>query len=150
MRFSLLLPLYLGFASVLQGGLNRTLAKNWGLAGAALLNSLVLGFIGLLVFFVARGTPTRLPEIFRDPGTAFSNFSWWYLLPGLLGFSLVAGIPMALSRLGALQTFVVLIASQILASMAWDAFAEGKPVTLARVAGAVLAFLGAALVNFKG
>jgi transporter family-2 protein len=84
MRWISLLPLLCGVGVVAQGGLNRRLAGQWGLPGAALLNA------------------------------------------------------------------VVLLAVQLGASLAWDALAEGRPATLARVVGSALAFAGAALAVLKG
>jgi transporter family-2 protein len=146
----LLLPLYLGFATVLQSGLNRIISREWGLSAVTFMNSVVLTVPAAVFWWVTYRWPEKLPEIFQNPGGAFAQWSWWYWIPGVLGLSVVAGIPFAIARIGALQTFVFLIAAQIVASMGWDAIAEGKAINLARVVGALLAFGGALLVNLKG
>jgi transporter family-2 protein len=150
MNSSLLLPVVVGFATVLQAGLNRGISKSWGLSAAILLNSIVVTLISVGVWLWTRSSPERFPEMFRIQSGSFSEFDWWYWVSGVFGFTIVAGIPFAIHRVGALQTFVILIGSQIVGSMGWDALVEGRPINAARVAGAVLAFLAAALVNWKG
>lgn len=68
----------------------------------------------------------------------------------MLGFLIILGMPLAIARLGAVQSVLLLIAAQLGASLAWDALAEGRPATLARVVGSALAFAGAALAVLKG
>ena len=67
MRWMVLLPGFLGLAAVLQGGLNRQIMGSWGLAQAALLNTLVLlAAVGVLLL-VARLWPGALPCYPRRP-----------------------------------------------------------------------------------
>lgn len=146
MSWFVLLPLYLGFVAVLQGGLNRLIGRQWGLAGAVFMNNLVFLAAGLTLFIMARASSHLLPEIFHDKGS-FRNIQWWYAVPGLLGFSLVAGIPLAISRLGALKVFVGLVAAQMVASLLWDAMVEQVPLNAYRIAGAVMAAGGALIAT---
>lgn len=146
MLFAYLLTVYLGFAAVLQGGVNRKIAEFWGYPGATLLNSFVILTLSALVFVVARAVEP--PEMLRDRG-AFTGFAWWYLIPGFFGFSLIFLVPVAIEKLGALNLFVALIASQLLGGAVWDYFMEGIPVTKARIAGALLAFAGALLASVR-
>jgi transporter family-2 protein len=147
MVWSLLLPAALGVSIVLQSGLNRLMARGWGLGPVTLFNSLILCMVSFVLWIAARGAHGWIPAMFRDRG-GFSEFGWWYWIPGVLGFFAVAGVPLAISRIGALQTFVILIGAQLAGSIVWDWIAEGKTVTWIRVAGAVLAFVGAALVSW--
>src|SRR4051812_44204258 len=140
------MPALLGFVSVLQAGLNRRIGSDWGLAGAALLNCLVLLAVAAALFLVTKAQPQALPEIFRDRGS-FAHFLPWYFIPGVLGLVLVAGIPFAISELGALRVFVPLIAAQILGSILWDLKVEGLSVSFLRAAGSALALVGAVLVS---
>jgi uncharacterized membrane protein YdcZ (DUF606 family) len=71
----------------------------------------------------------------------------WILLPGIFGFCLVVGLPLALAQLGAMRVFVVVVASQMAVSGVWDAWVEGIPPSPLRVLGAALALIGAVLVN---
>ena len=145
MHWTILLPFYLGGAAVFQGFLNRHIAKSWGLPGTIFLNNSVIFVVGFTFFLISRLYSDVIPEVFRDRNS-FSSFQWWYLLPGLFGFSLVSGIPYAIAKDGLLKVFLGIIGTQLLVSLLLDAFAEGKPVSLVRVVGAVMAFVGALLV----
>jgi transporter family-2 protein len=146
MRWMVLLPGFLGLAAVLQGGLNRQVAGQWGLAGAALFNTLVLlAAVGALLALV-RLRPSVLPEFFQIKG-ALAQLRWWWILPGLFGFALVTGIPFAISRLGAFPVFLGILVGQMITSLAWDAVLEGRPLTLPKVCGALLAVAAAVLVG---
>ena len=68
----------------------------------------------------------------------------------MLGFLIILGMPLAIARLGAVQSVLLPIAAQLGAGLAWEALAEGRPATLARVVGSALAFAGAALAVLKG
>ncbi len=146
MRWLVLLPGFLGLAAVLQGGLNRQIMGSWGLAQAALLNTLVLlAAVGVLLL-VVKLRPAALPDLFQARG-ALAEARWWWLIPGLCGFALVTCIPFAIPRLGAFPVFLGILAGQLIASLAWDAAMEGRPLTLSRVCGALLAVAAAALVR---
>lgn len=72
----------------------------------------------------------------------FGEFRLWWLIPGLVGFVIVLGLPWAVARVGALSTFVALIGAQTLASALWDRWVSDIPFTGARIAGAGFAVLG--------
>ena len=141
----ILLPLILGTFIVLQGAFNRRISAENDLASTVLLNSSVLLAASVVFYLVARASQ---PE--GGPGTTGFGFRAWYILPGLLGFGIVAGVPWGIERFGALKVFVGLIAAQLVASLAWDAAIELRPVTLVRAGGSLIAFLSAALVIWKG
>jgi bacterial/archaeal transporter family-2 protein len=149
MQMALLLPVLLGLASVLQAGFNRQISRSYGLPTAVLLNTCVLLVVASALFFWSLGSPQSVPAALR-PSQRSGSPALWYLLPGLLGFCLVAGIPLAISRIGALKAFVLLIGAQLVGSLVWDAWVEARPVNVVRVAGAVISFLGAVLVSLKG
>lgn len=146
MRWFMFLPGMLGVAAVIQGGLNRQISGQWGLAGAALFNTLVLLIVTSSLLAVAKSRPDLLPEFFRLKG-GFASFQWWYLLPGLCGMALVVGIPFAINRLGAFPVFLGILGGQLVMSLIWDAMVEHKPVTALRLAGAGLAILSAWMVG---
>lgn len=146
MRWLILLPGFLGVAAVLQGGLNRQIMGAWGLGQAALLNTLVLlAAVGVLLL-VVKLRPSALPELFQGRG-GIGDLRWWWLLPGLCGFALVTCIPFAIPRLGAFPVFLGILAGQLIASLAWDAVMEGRPLSLSRLGGALLAVAAVALVR---
>lgn len=147
MSATLVVPFVLGALAVLQAGLNRRIAAEWGLAAAVFLNTLVLATIALAWFAVVRSTKSPALEWFAV--RQGRGFAWWYALPGLCGFALVTGLPWVIVRIGALQAFITLVAAQMLAGLAWDYFVEHIQVGGARVAGALLAILGALVAGFK-
>ena len=149
MSWAYILPFILGAMAVLQGGLNRQISRDWGLGGTVFLNSLMLVVGGLILFLVTRLSPDMLPEIFRDKGS-FKSFSWWFVLPGLFGLSLVTGIPVSIQKIGALKVIVALVGAQLVTSMIWDATIEGIAVSPMRVIGALMSFGGALLVALRG
>lgn len=146
MWIAYLLTGYLGIAAVLQGGINRKLAEAWGLPGVTLLNAIVLLLTSAGVFFLAQQFPSE--GLFRVRG-AFQNISWWYVIPGIIGFSIVLLVPYAIQKLGALNLFIALIGSQLIGGAIWDYCMEGIPITPSRVIGAVLAFASALIAAWK-
>lgn len=152
MRWISFVPLLCGLAVVAQGGINRRLAGQWGLVGTALVNTLVVLVVALGLYALTRTAPELLPQSFVGTGNGGGSrgFSLWYLLPGLCGVLIVLGMPWAIGRMGAVQSALLVIAAQLLASLVWDAMVEGRPATLARVVGSAIAFLGAAIVVWKG
>lgn len=144
----LLLPLALGVTVVAQATLNRSFALQYGLAGAVLLNAAVFFFFSLGFFILAKYTPSLLPEFMRlrSPGPAGQSFPWIYFLPGAFGFSLVLGLPWVLQNIGPSRGFLLLIASQVVTSLAFETYQSGNLPSPLRALGALLVVIGAALV----
>lgn len=142
------LTLVLGAVAVLQGVLNRKVAMHWGLAPTVLLNNSVIFVLGLCLYFVVKFFPMAFPEIFRDKAS-FTQFSWYYLLPGFFGLLFVTGIPFAISRLGALNVFVGLVCTQIVVSLIWDVWVDGVVISWTRMMSAALAVLSVILLQVK-
>ncbi|MBX3251092.1 MAG: DMT family transporter [Myxococcales bacterium] len=136
-----LVAFLLGCVAVVQAGLNRRIAGTAGLATAVLYNGfVVLAFCGLFYAAARRGLVGSVPE-----GV---SFRWWWLVPGVLGFSLITGLPWAIARIGSLQVFVAAVAAQMVASLAWDAWVEGIPFNALRAAGAAVCVIGVALALY--
>lgn len=143
-----LIPLLLGCLAVLQGVLNRKIAAQWGLAHAVVLSAstLVVASIGFALF--VRTWPTLFPPEFRG-NVDIRAWKWWFIIPGCCGFFVVSGVPWTLSKVGALQVFVGIVAAQIIASAAWDAVFEGIPLSTTRVLGGLLAVAAVLLVSWR-
>ena len=133
-----------GISVVLQGGTNRLVSQQWGLPKAVLFNSSVFLVLSLAWFGAAKLSPSSFPELFRIKQ---GGINAWFILPGVFGFIIVAGIPYAISRIGASQTFILSIAAQLIFSLIWDKHMEGltisslKMVALAAVFVSVTFFL---------
>lgn len=144
----ILFTLTLGVLAVLQGAINRIVAREWGLTSAIILNGLVIMGVSLMFYACVKFQPRLFPDFFRDK-TELSRLSWYFFLPGLCGFVIVAGIPYAIDKIGALNVFIVIVCAQMAASLAWDNMIDGIPVSWPRLAGAVLAATGALVARIK-
>ncbi|HUR42199.1 MAG TPA: DMT family transporter [Verrucomicrobiae bacterium] len=142
MNAALLIPFVLGCLAVVQVALNKRIASVIGLTQAVILNAGGLLVVAVLFWLYARGSRNEFGGLTGGSG-AFADFQLWWVIPGLCGLTLVAGMPWAAERIGALQTFVVLVAGQMLFSIAWDHFVDDIQVSWPRVAGTGLAILGA-------
>ncbi len=138
-----------GLAVVAQAGLNRRFAGQWGLMSAVLVNMVVATAATFAVYLAVRAMPGLWPEAAEGQGR-LGGFTPWHLLPGLCGVVIVLGMPLAMSRLGAVQSVLLLMAAQLITSLLWDALVEGRPATLPRVLGSGVAFAGAAIAVWKG
>lgn len=148
MLYASFIPFVIGFLAVIQTGLNRRIAATWDLSSAGLVTGAVTTLAALGMLVLSRAAPDLVPALFR-PKAHPSPFFWWHLVPGLCGFCFVVGIPLAISRFGAVQVFLGLIASQIIGSLAWDALIEHKSLTAMRLVGALITAVGATLVSLS-
>jgi transporter family-2 protein len=147
MSTALSVPVVLGVMAVVQATLNRQIAREWGLAPAAILNTMMaLGLsLGFLAYCLARGTGAGLLRVSFDAHLMRPHC----LLPGCFGYALVIGLPWAVERLGALPVFVALIGAQMVTSVVWDQLVDGATLSWPRIAGAFLAVTSVVLVNWK-
>ena len=137
-------PAVLGVLIVIQAGLNRKIAAAWGLPFAALLNATVLlicaaglvGWVGL--------RSEGVPDVLRLHGD-LSLWKPWFLVPGILGLTLVLGGPWAVARFGAVHAFVLIISAQLAASLLWDLQVEGRIPSRVRLLGVGITWIGALL-----
>lgn len=140
-----LLPIALGFAAVLQGSLNRRAATHIGLPAAVVLTHAVALVCACGLWLWLRNAPASLPSAFLPSQTA-GRAALWYLVPGLVGFVFVCGMPLSFSRLGVFQSLLLLIVAQLCVGLLWDQLVEGRAITATRAIGALITMLGAALV----
>lgn len=144
MNLFYLLPVFLGITVVIQGNLNRQIGSLWGLPTAVLINAAVFFLCSFAFYLHSRAFPESWPEFLRvRPG--FSEWSWWYLIPGLCGFSLVLGLPWAFQNIGSAKSFILLVTAQVMMGLLWDAFVSKLAVSPLTLAGAGLTLAGAVL-----
>ncbi|TVQ93556.1 MAG: hypothetical protein EA397_04205 [Deltaproteobacteria bacterium] len=148
MNWYLLIPLAIGAMTVLQGTLNREMSYGMGLGSAIFLNSIVVMVVGTVFYAVARFAPGWLPPIFAG-APDLSRLALWMVVPGIFGFCIIAGIPWAISEVGAARVFVVMVVAQLVVSLLWDALLGGAPVTLARGGGSALAVIGVLVATWE-
>jgi uncharacterized membrane protein YdcZ (DUF606 family) len=147
-RQKMFVPLFVSFliggAGVLQNTFNQRIGNSLGLPLTLLMNSFVLFGSSLLLFLAVRYLPAgAVAELYQEKNV--TGFPWRALLPGLLGFFIVATAPYTIGKIGATRVFIAVIVAQIVVSLLWDLFAESIPVSPTRLAGAGLALLGAIL-----
>jgi len=139
--------LILGILAVLQGGMNQKIALQWGYPGAVLLSCTGLLFVALLFYILTTAMPSFFSPSLQSR-VSLQSYRWWFILPGIMGFFLVFGIPFAISKIGAYQVFVGLIAAQLIAGLFWDFWVESIPLHPLRIIGGLLSFFGAVLVGW--
>ncbi len=135
-----------GCFGVLQSGLNKMISDHWGFSSALLLNGLVFLVFNLLLFSVVYFQPQIFPAEYRLQGNV-GDFKLWWILPGICGFMLVMGLAVSLAQVGAVQTFTICIAAQVVCSLLWDVMIQGQAVATMRLLGAAITFLGAFLAT---
>jgi transporter family-2 protein len=143
----MLVPILLVFIAggmvALQAPTNAILAKAGGSPILAALISFTVGTVALLMVWVA--TPNR-------PGSsAFAGLPWYAWIGGLYGAMFVAVAAYAAPKIGIASLITIGIAGQIAMALLLDHVgAMGltrDPVTVGRVAGAVLVIAGVVLVR---
>lgn len=141
-----LVALCVGVAISVQAAVNAQLAQ--GVGGNSVLAALVsfaVGTLALALVMAARGgLPQALGLVAGQP--------LWKFAGGLLGASFVFGSVFLAPRIGLLNLVVLVIAAQLLTSMAIDHFGlvqmAVRKVSVVRAAGALVMVAGVALVLF--
>jgi transporter family-2 protein len=129
----------------MQAPINSRLGKTVGSTEAATISFLVGTVALVLILLVVRGGVGNLGDAGRAP--------WWALVGGLLGAVYVSVALVAVRTLGASGLTAVVIAGQLLISVAIDRFGllgvAKQQIGVSRVIGLVLLVAGVALVVRK-
>ncbi len=144
MLLAVLLSIMAGAFGVFQAGLNKEVAQSLGYTNSLLFNGVFFLIFNFAFFMLVFLKPHWVGQEFNLQGS-LSDFKLWWLLPGLLGFSLVMGLAVSVGKIGATQTFVITIAAQIIASLLWDLFDGTFQVNKWKLIGAVITMTGAIL-----
>jgi uncharacterized membrane protein YdcZ (DUF606 family) len=145
MILPLLFSLAIGALGVFQNTINKKLSEVMSLPMALVVNNIILLGCSVGFFFLVKFLPdSALPELLREKGS-WQAGGWKIILPGIFGFMIIAGAPWAIEKAGATKVFIGIIVAQIVASILWDQVVENIPASPVRIAGAVIAFLGALL-----
>jgi transporter family-2 protein len=139
-RIAISMSFAAGLAGAAQASVSGALGKRVGsvqaAAFAAILTALLLFGLALVT-----GRAGGLTDVFRQPA--------WLLTSGVFGAGIVLTLAYAPPRIGTFATVALLIAGQLVAGAAIDAFGwlggERIPITVSRVMGLVLLTAGAAL-----
>lgn len=145
MSLAFLIPLTLGLVGILQGVLNKQIAGAIGVAHGTMLGSVVTLVLSIILYLAVKFYPQAFPEFFHVK-TSLTELKLWYLIPGIFGVMIVAGLPFAFYKLGAVKVTVGLIAAQMVTSVIWDSVIENLPMNWTKALGMVLAFLSVLLI----
>jgi len=131
-----------GVAAASQGAANGALTARAGLGAALVFNTAVVTVGSLLILFFTGGT--------RQLGT-LTGAPWSHYLGGLCGLIIVAATAVAIPRLGAAVVLALMVLGQGAAALAIDHLGlfgmSRAPLSVSRVAGAVLLVAGVALLR---
>ncbi|TVT37054.1 DMT family transporter [Hymenobacter setariae] len=122
--------------SQLRGGLHSVL---WAVLASYLVGTLAAAL-------VLAGTQTPLPTL-----ADMSAIRWYQWTGGALGMVYIAAIVFSLQRVGAASLFALVVTGQLLTALLFDQLGllglVRSPLTLSRLAGALLLIAGAYLLN---
>ncbi len=144
MSLAILIPLFLGTISILQGAINKQVAHKIGVIQTALIGNAATLIICFAVYFWARQNEENLPPLLKIK-MPITTYEWWFIFPAIFGFFIVAGMPLAISKIGAVKVTVGLVAAQMVTSSLWDIWVEHTPLNWQKIIGIILA-LGSVLV----
>jgi len=140
---SMLLVLFAGGMIALQAPTNVMLARAGGSPVLAALISFAVGTATLLVLWLVSGS--------RPAAAPFASLPWYAWMGGVYGAIYVAVAAFAAPKIGLASLITIGIAGQILMAMWLDHMGalglQQHPVSLARIAGAVLVVVGVVLVR---
>jgi transporter family-2 protein len=129
-----------GIAVALQGQLMGSIDKQVGTLESVFVTYGGGGFlIGIIMILLRGGNLSGLTQV-----------PWYTLLSGPMGLILIAAIGFSVPRLGLVPAFTILVAAQFATAALIDQFglfgAEIRPITLSRITGMLVMFLGIWLV----
>ena len=124
--------------SQLRGGLHSVM---WAVLASYVVGSLAAA----LVLVITQAAPPTLAEV--------SGIRWYQWTGGALGMVYIAAITFSLQRVGAASLFALVVTGQLLTALLFDQLGllglVRSPLTLSRLAGALLLVAGAYLLNRK-
>ena len=129
-----------GIAVALQGQLMGSIDKQAGTLESVFVTYGGGGFIiGIIMILLRGGNLSGLSQV-----------PWYTLLSGPMGLILIAAIGFSVPRLGLVPAFTILVAAQFATAALIDQFglfgADIRPITLSRITGMLVMFLGIWLV----
>lgn len=146
-KLVLLIPIIIGCIGILQGTINKKISDTIGVAQATLVGTIGSLIICIILYLLVKQYSTYFPELFHVKAP-FKTYRWWYIFPGIMGVIIVATLPYAFSKLGAVSVTVGLISSQMVTSVLWDYFADGIGVNFSKAVGILFALLSVLFITF--
>lgn len=147
-NWTILLPILLGCVGILQGALNGQISSTIGVAQATLITNVGTIIICAVFYFWVRAYAHLFPDFFQIKAP-LSTYKWWYIFPPVFGFIIVAGMPLAIAKLGAVKVTVGLVAAQMITSVLWDIMVQDIALNSMKVIGIVFAFLSVTFITLS-
>jgi bacterial/archaeal transporter family-2 protein len=142
--YYVLLALIAGACSPTQAGINAQLGAVTGDSAVAAAISFIVGAVGLSVYVTISGAP--LP-----PMKSLMGIPWWMWTGGILGAILVFASIILVPKLGAATTLGLIVAGQMITSLALDHFGwvgyEEHPINIWRILGVAMLLGGVVLIK---
>ena len=141
-----ILPLLAGIMMTVQSGINSQLR-------AAIQHPLLAALISCLSGTAALLVLVMLSKQAMPTMQTFGSISWYKWTGGLLGAFIVTVSLVSVSRIGAANMFVLIIAGQLITAVIIDHFGmlglQQSTITLQKTIGVMLLVVGVYLVNKK-
>ena len=136
--YALVLTTFVGVSIVAQGTVNSQLVRNINLWILLAIGNGFCFVSSLIGFAFTKGNTTLMGQLSLVPAKV--------LIPSVSGLIITSCMPIAIGRVGVPSAITVVIAVQILASLAWEQFSGSGALSAVRLLGAALVFLGSMLV----
>lgn len=147
-NWTILLPVLLGCVGILQGAINGQISNTIGVTQATLITNVGSVIICVAFYFIVRSYSHLVPDFFQIKAP-ITTYKWWYVFPPLFGFMIIAGMPFAIAKLGAVKVTVGLIAAQMLTSVLWDIMVLDISLNIMKVVGILFAFLSVTFITLS-
>jgi transporter family-2 protein len=141
--------LFLGTVGILQGGINKQMANDIGVAQSTLVGNLLTAVFSIAFFYLVKFKPGYFPDFFHIKSSPLVTWQWWYLIPAFFGICIVMGLPFSIYKLGAIKVTVGLIAAQMITSVAWDLIVEKLTLSPVKILGLALAASSVAVLMWE-
>jgi len=146
LNFAVFIPFILGMIGILQGAFYRRISESIGLTHAVAIGNTFAFVLTIPIVFTIYKYPHMVPDFFQFK-TPMGQFKWWYLIPGFFGVLIVFGLPMAIARIGAVRSTVLIIVAQVITSVVWDLAFENISLSASKWIGLALAVASALLMT---
>lgn len=147
-NWTILLPVLLGCVGILQGAINGQISNTIGVTQATLITNVGSVIICVAFYFIVRSYSHLVPDFFQIKAP-ITTYKWWFVFPPLFGFMIIAGMPFAIAKLGAVKVTVGLIAAQMLTSVLWDIMVLDISLNIMKVVGILFAFLSVTFITLS-
>ncbi len=148
MNIEILIPLFLGMITIIQGAINKQMATKLGLIQTALVGSTVTLIICVFAYLGVKTYANSVSPIFQIKSSLFT-YEWWFIIPAIFGFFIVTGMPFAIYKIGAVKVTVGLVAAQMVTSTIWDIYVEGIELNYMKTVGIIFALASVVCIQFS-